>query len=371
MGNWGLVGAATANAPQQTLEDLLAARMAAEERARKIAADSVKQNIDLGKLTLDQNADARGSEYLGIAKGDRARADAAAQADALAKSLQAAEADKLMSGITDPNVRTVAGLRRAGITGIDVNDLRTPSPKPKNFTFREDSQGLMAIDPEDPMNPQRVPGFKPTPKERAQEPLESVMGPDGQAVFVPRSQAVGKRPATNSTRPATEGERNAVGFYRQMRDAIATIDLVEPAITEREMYQIQTLPQEELMGMLNRNQLSEGAKRYLRAFEQFTEARLRPVSGAAISDGEYARDRRTYAKQYGETEGISTDRGRARELALDSLRERSGVLAPKDEAKNPPPDGDMVSVVSPDGKQSGRVPKANVASLQAAGWKVK
>ncbi|CAB4147873.1 hypothetical protein UFOVP509_53, partial [uncultured Caudovirales phage] len=33
MGNWGLVGAATANAPQQTLEDLLAERMAAEDRA--------------------------------------------------------------------------------------------------------------------------------------------------------------------------------------------------------------------------------------------------------------------------------------------------------------------------------------------------
>lgn len=164
---------------------------------------------------------------------------------------------------------------------------------------------------------------------RAPEPLEAIVGPNGQPVLVPRSQAVGKMPATSREKP-TEDERKTAGFYSQMRDAIATIDETEPGITEKELYQIQTLPQEGLVGMINRGELSEAAKRYVRAFEQFTESRLRPVSGAAIADTEYARDRRTYAKQYGETPKLNEDRTRARNLALESLGKRAGVLKPKD-----------------------------------------
>ena len=166
------------------------------------------------------------------------------------------------------------------------------------------------------------------------EPLEAIIQ-DGKAVLVPRSEARGKTPATNRERP-TEDERKAVGFYSQMRDAMATVDEVEEQITPQELYQIQSLPQEGLIGLMNRGKLSEAAKRYVRAFEQFTEARLRSVSGAAIADSEYARDRRTYAKQYGETPTLNSDRRRAREVQLDSLRRRSGVAMPQDMATPQP-----------------------------------
>lgn len=154
---------------------------------------------------------------------------------------------------------------------------------------------------------------------------------DGKDVYTNRV-AQGDTPRT-APEKATEDQRKMAGFYGQMSDAVTILDTLEPALTEKELYQIQTLPQEALTGMVNRGQLSEGAKRYLRAFEQFTESRLRPVSGAAIADSEYARDRRTYARQYAETPQLAKDRQAARARALESLRSRAGVAL--DDGKAP------------------------------------
>lgn len=154
----------------------------------------------------------------------------------------------------------------------------------------------------------------------------AVLGPDGKTpILVPPGESYGRTPAPSTTaRETTEDERKTAGFYTQMESAIKTMEEVEHKLTERELYQIQTLPQEGLIGMANRGQLSENAKRYLRAFEQFTEARLRPVSGAAIADSEFARDRRTYARQFSETPQLSKDRKEARRQALGTLKTRAG-----------------------------------------------
>lgn len=155
-------------------------------------------------------------------------------------------------------------------------------------------------------------------------------------------------PSTGSVRPPTEGERKAAGFHSQMDQALTTINTLEKDLTERDLYQIQSLPQEGLMGAVNRGLMSETAKRYIQAFNQFTEARLRPVSGAAIANSEYERDRATYAKQYGETTGVADQRKEARRRALDSLRVMAGSALEEgpDEAKSrkdtpTPPGGGM------------------------------
>jgi hypothetical protein len=155
------------------------------------------------------------------------------------------------------------------------------------------------------------------------EPLEAVIGKDGNPTLVPRSQARGMRPATSREQPR-EDELKTAGFYDQMVGAIQVLDALEPKLTDKELYQIQTLPQEGLVGMMNRGELSENAKRYLRAFEEYTEARLRPNSGAAINDKEYERDRRTYARQYGETPQLAKDRKASRGRALSALQRRAG-----------------------------------------------
>ena len=75
--------------------------------------------------------------------------------------------------------------------------------------------------------------------------------------------------------------------------------------------------------------MSNAAKKYIQAFNQFTEARLRPVSGAAIADSEYARDRATYGKQYAETKDLATQRLEARRRALESLGVMAGSAVPE------------------------------------------
>lgn len=160
------------------------------------------------------------------------------------------------------------------------------------------------------------------------EPLEAVIGPDGNPQLVPRSQARGMRPATSREQP-TEDERKTAGFYQRMNDAIRVMDEVEGKLSEKDLYQIQTLPQEALMGMLNRGQMTNEAKRYVRAMMQFTEARLRADSGAAINKDEYVSDRQMYARQYSETPELNADRRSARQIALDGLKTRGGRAVPK------------------------------------------
>jgi hypothetical protein len=175
---------------------------------------------------------------------------------------------------------------------------------------------------------------KPSPREpQGPQPQWQWVVRDGKEVYTNRVKD-GDKPQ-NARVKATEDERKSAGFYGQMSDAIGVIDALESQLTDKELYQIQSLPQEGLVGMANRGELSEAAKRYLRAFEQFTEARLRPVSGAAIGDAEYARDRRTYAKQFKETPQLAKDRQSARQRALESLRKRAGVALDEEDAPKP------------------------------------
>lgn len=164
------------------------------------------------------------------------------------------------------------------------------------------------------------------------------------------------------TAPTTDGERTAASFFTQMEKSIKIIDELEDKLTETELYQIQSLPQEKLVGLINRGQLSEDAKRYLRAFTQFTEARLRSVSGAAINDAEYARDRQVYARQFGETPQLATDRREARGSALESLGRKAGNARPKADTTT----SDTIEAIDQDGKRH-RAPKGTPLP---DGWKL-
>ena len=175
-------------------------------------------------------------------------------------------------------------------------------------------------------------GTYPSPPPQRDERIVQVIGDDGNPIWVRESAAVGKRAVTpGQTRPLTAEERKNAGFYRQMQQAISNINALESKLTEADIYQIQSLPQEGFMGAVNRSTMSDNAKKYIQAFNQFTEARLRSVSGAAINASEYARDRETYARQYGETDDLSQQRKSSRGAAVESLRFMAGNAVPEDE----------------------------------------
>lgn len=147
---------------------------------------------------------------------------------------------------------------------------------------------------------------------------------DGTPAFLTPDEVrrVGAQPLQQNRVP-TESERKAGSFYPQMEQAITNIEALEPKLTEQDLYQL-SLPQEGLFGALNRSKLSDVGKRYLQALEQFTEARLRPVSGATITPKEYEQDRRTYARQFSETPELATQRAQSRRIAFGSLGTMAG-----------------------------------------------
>jgi len=65
---------------------------------------------------------------------------------------------------------------------------------------------------------------------------------------------------------------------------------------------------------------SDEGQRLTQAQREFTEARLRDDSGAAIPDSEFENDRQTYFPVAGNTEGVIAQKRKARQRVLDSLQ---------------------------------------------------
>lgn len=283
--------------------------------------------------------------------------------EVMPNAAQAAAAERLKA--LETFAQTQGGVVNATGSGV-VTPPKPPSIKPEpamvdgKRTFVIFGEGGAKDLMGRPVNAQPIP-----PQGPAERNPIAIIGPDGNPIYVDPSKAVGQRPPTAREQPS-EDERKSAGWHGQMSDALGVIDEIGPTLSQQEIYQIQTLPQEGLIGLANRGKLSENAKRYLRAFEQFTEARLRSVSGAAIGANEYAADRRTYAQQYGETPKIAADRMKARNRALESLKTRAGRAMPRDAAKS---DG-SVMMVAPNGQEQS-VPADQVEHYKSLGAKVK
>lgn len=169
---------------------------------------------------------------------------------------------------------------------------------------------------------------------------------ESRLMSVQEIRATGAQPIQQNRVP-TEAERKAASFYPQMEQAIGNIEALEDKLTELDLYQF-SLPQEGMFGALNRSKLSDVGKRYIQALEQFTEARLRPVSGAVISPKEYEQDRRTYARQFSETPELAAQRAESRRRAFNSLGTMSGRAAPGQSQGGGA--GGAVTVTTPDGQ---------------------
>jgi len=115
----------------------------------------------------------------------------------------------------------------------------------------------------------------------------------------------------------TAGERNALGFYVRGKDALESIDSVEDKVTGTLQSQgaLQYLP----------NLFQSGDQQIYRQLQrQFTEARLRKESGAAIPTSEFDSDSKTYFAQPGDTFETLARKKAARVKVLESLKISSG-----------------------------------------------
>lgn len=226
---------------------------------------------------------------------------------------------------------------------------------------------------------------KPQGGQSNDEPVVVVMGPDGKPVYVPRSQAVGKQPATGSLKPASGVEKKALGFFNRADQADKELEALEADIGKM------GLGSQTYMQYAPNFLQSQTGQSYTAAQRAFTEARLRKDSGAAIPPQEFENDRQTYFVQPGDSPETQAQKRRARAAMLASLAFESGQAlgeyvgdpeeakrlidgfkarsARPDAAAKPPAapaGGDRVRVVGPNG-QTGTVPKGT--SLPA-GWKL-
>lgn len=185
------------------------------------------------------------------------------------------------------------------------------------------------------------------------EPLQTIIGPDGKPVLVRRSDAVGKTPASGTSKPATGLEKRALNFFNRAQQADTDLEDLETQV------QSLGLGGQTYMEWAPNFMQTELGQQYTQAQRAFTEARLRKDSGAAIPETEFVNDRRTYFAQPGDSKDTLEQKRRARAAVLASLGFESGqalgeFVGDTDEARRIV-DGYKARAAKPQGGGSGKV----------------
>jgi len=119
-------------------------------------------------------------------------------------------------------------------------------------------------------------------------------------------------------RPSLGAERNVLAYYNRAKQASDDISTLEEQIAGQGLLG-------QLQGQFAPNILqTENQQLYRQAQRAFTEARLRKESGAAIPQGEYDNDARTYFAQPGDSPAVIEQKRQARQVVLEGLKNASG-----------------------------------------------
>ena len=124
--------------------------------------------------------------------------------------------------------------------------------------------------------------------------------------------------ATVPPKAPTVSEQGSLVFFTRMKEAVDNLDNVEADIRKLGIFGQAQLNYAPAWAQSKTQQL------YAQASRQFTEARLRKDSGAAIPDSEFANDRRMYFPQPGDSEEVLLQKRKARNTTLGAVRQASG-----------------------------------------------
>ncbi len=155
-------------------------------------------------------------------------------------------------------------------------------------------------------------------------PLETIIGPNGKPIRVPREQAIGKETVAGQEKPSSGVQKRVLNFFNRARQADEELEGFESKIQEQG-----TAGQAWMKYAPNVIQTQLGQS-YTAAQRAFTEARLRKDSGAAIPPQEFENDRQTFFAQPGDTKETLEQKRRARAGILASLAFESGQALGED-----------------------------------------
>jgi hypothetical protein len=123
---------------------------------------------------------------------------------------------------------------------------------------------------------------------------------------------------SNPPKVPTVGEQSSFVFFQRMKDAVDVINAYKDTILDTKLLNQALINQDYAILQTPEQQIIAQAMR------QFTEARLRKDSGAAIPPSEFANDRRTYFPQVGESTVSIERKQQAIQNTLGALRNASG-----------------------------------------------
>ncbi len=217
-----------------------------------------------------------------------------------------------------PSDYTLGGERRSGATNEVIATAPPSAAGGAGFSLapggtRFDAQGNVVAH-----LPDRPPSAGGSAEDKV---LVPIIGPDGKPVLVPRSQAVGKTPASaggGGGARVTGAQNKVLGFFNRAKQADDDLQGLEAQIAKKGYF-----AQAWMNNAPNVAQSAEG-QRYTQAQRAFTEARLRKDSGAAIPPQEFENDRLTYFVQAGDNDATIAQKARARAAMLASMAFESG-----------------------------------------------
>jgi hypothetical protein len=225
----------------------------------------------------------------------------------------AMDLDAAVSGLPE-HLKPISGLMRIGALGkLSPDDLEDPAAK-----AQREADALKA----DEERQIRIRRASQAPHEPSQPNYQKVLV-DGKETFMTPEEvrARGGVDVASRKRASTGMERQALGFYNRMKDALDTMDAVEDQLNERDVMLINDSP---LPNLINNRLLSAAGQQYAQALATYTEARLRKESGAAIPESEFATDRKTISRQANDKPELKEQKRATRRRTAEGVGYASG-----------------------------------------------
>jgi hypothetical protein len=129
--------------------------------------------------------------------------------------------------------------------------------------------------------------------------------------------------ATATTKPASAAEKRTMNFYMRAAEADTELEKLEESVKKKGLGGQVRLKFAPNWAQSDENQVYQQLQR------QFTEARLRKDSGAAIPPHEYENDARTYFAQPGDSIEVLDRKREARKNLLSALKQEAGRAVPE------------------------------------------
>ena len=310
---WAGAGAGAGKALEQILaEQMIRAQLA--QRQKEAAEQMALQTRRVAQDEIEGNARiSQGQQQIDLSDQNRRDRNNDRGLDLMKSDRQAMDVDAAMETLP-PHLKPIAGLFKVGAIGkLSADDLQDPETartnRLKDIEAEADIRGRTAAKYREPNA-----GARPDYQRVLVDGKETFLTPE-------EVRARGGVDAASRKRASTGMERQALGFYNRMKDALDTMDAVEDQVSERDLMLINNSP---LPDLINNRLLSNAGQQYAQALQTYTEGRLRKESGAAIANTEYENDRKTVGRQANDQDDVRAQKKQTRRKTHEGIGYAAG-----------------------------------------------